>query len=74
MTVVDKRFVSFANTAGAGITPYTLSLTRPGGSEVSRRAMKVFQDGQFQSLETDLLDDRLRCALGKCSETMWGDA
>jgi len=31
------RSASFANTAGGGIAPHTLSLTRPGGSEVSRR-------------------------------------
>jgi len=31
------RSASFANTAGGGIAPHTLSLTRPGGSAVSRR-------------------------------------
>lgn len=29
--------VSFANTAGVGIAPHTVSPTRPGGSAVGRR-------------------------------------
>ncbi len=54
------KSASFANTAGVWIALYTFTLTRPGGSEVSRRVME-FSYAMIRQMR--LL---VKCCCGRC--------